>query len=169
MRMSFIATVITASLAAISIASAGDLPHPDGPVVLTVSGSISNTNGDGAARFDMGTLEAMAGRSATMETPWTEGATRFDGPFLREILAAVGAKGGTLRFVALNDYASDIPSADATDLDTILATHMNGKPMSVREKGPLFLIYPFDQSADLYNEKYFSRSVWQVKEIKVIE
>lgn len=169
MRISFLSSAIAASLAIIDVSAAAELPSPDGPVVLTVSGDIANTNGDGVAKFDMATLEAMGGRSATMETPWTATATQFSGPLLRNVLNAVGAKGATIRLVALNDYASDIPIGDATDLETMLATRLNGKPMSVRDKGPLFLIYPFDLSASLYNEKYFSRSVWQIKEIKVLE
>ena len=44
---------------------------------------------------------------------------------------------------------------------------MDGKPLSVRDKGPLFLIYPFDKNPELYNEKYFSRSVWQIKKIEI--
>ncbi len=46
---------------------------------------------------------------------------------------------------------------------------LNDQPMSVRDKGPLFLVYPFDLNPELYNEKYFSRSVWQIKEIEVID
>ena len=39
--------------------------------------------------------------------------------------------------------------------------------MSIRDKGPLMLVYPFDLDQSLFNEKYFSRSVWQIKEIEV--
>ncbi|ALN75662.1 MULTISPECIES: molybdopterin-dependent oxidoreductase [unclassified Aureimonas] len=169
MRSSFLACMLAATFTLIGAAAAADLPNPSGPVVLTISGTISNTNGDGIARFDLAALEAIGGRSATMETPWTDGPTQFSGPFLRNVLAEVGAKGSKVQLIALNDYAADIPVGDATGLDTILATRMNGKPLSVRDKGPLFLIYPFDQSPDLYNEKYFSRSVWQIKEIRVVE
>lgn len=31
------------------------------------------------------------------------------------------------------------------------------------------MIYPFDKNHELYNEKYFSRSVWQIKEIEVVD
>ncbi len=90
-------------------------------------------------------------------------------PYLRAVLAAAGASGKKLVVKALNDYASDVPFEDAQKLDTILAVRMNGEEMSVREKGPVFLIYPFDKDKSLYNEKYFSRSVWQIKEIEVVE
>lgn len=158
------ACVILASLIAVP---AWALDKPAGEPVLTVTGAVSETNDGGNAVFDMAMLEALAGRTGTMETPWTEGQVEFSGPFLREILKAAGAKGANLKIKALNDYAADVPAEDA-ELDTILATKMNGKPMSVRDKGPLMLVYPFDEDKALYNEKYFGRSVWQIKEIEVL-
>ncbi|MCZ8177450.1 MAG: molybdopterin-dependent oxidoreductase [Rhizobium sp.] len=160
-------SIITALLAsALSATAAFALEAPTGPVVLTVKGNISNTNAGDTAQFDLAMLEKLKGRKGEMETPWTTGKVTFEGPLLREILAAVGATGTSLKVRALNDYAADVPAEDAK-LDTILATKLDGKPMSIRDKGPLMLVYPFDLDAGLYNEKYFSRSVWQIKEIEV--
>jgi hypothetical protein len=39
--------------------------------------------------------------------------------------------------------------------------------MAVREKGPLFIIYPFDSAPELKNARYYSRSAWQLKAIEV--
>lgn len=144
------------------------LDKPTGDVILTVTGGVSETNDGKAATFDAAMLEALAGRDAKMETPWTEGKVEFSGPLLREILKAAGAKGTKLSVKALNDYAAEVPMDDATGLDTMLATKMNGEIMSVRDKGPLMLVYPFDLDKGLYNEKYFGRSVWQIKEIEVL-
>jgi hypothetical protein len=160
-------SIIAALLAsALTATAALALEAPTGPVVLTVKGKISNTNAGDTAQFDMAMLEKLKGRKGEMETPWTEGKVSFEGPLLREVLAAAGATGTSLKVRALNDYAADVPADDAK-LDTILANKLDGKPMSVRDKGPLMLVYPFDLDADLYNEKYFSRSVWQIKEIEV--
>ena len=162
-------SIIAALLAsALSATAALALEAPTGHVILTVMGEISNTNAGDTAQFDMAMLEKLKGRKGEMETPWTEGKVTFEGPLLREILAAVGATGTSLKVRALNDYAADVPAEDAK-LDTILATKIDGKPMSIRDKGPLMLVYPFDLNADLFNEKYFSRSVWQIKEIEVIK
>jgi hypothetical protein len=144
------------------------LEKPTGDVVLTVTGAVTETNDGQTAVFDMDMLNALAGRTGKMETPWTEGEVEFTGPLLREILKAAGARGGKLSVKALNDYAADVPMEDAETLDTILANRIDGKPMSVRDKGPLMLVYPFDQDKGLYNEKYFARSVWQIKEIEVL-
>ncbi|SIQ74493.1 hypothetical protein SAMN05880582_103200 [Rhizobium sp. RU20A] len=144
------------------------LDKPTGEVILTIVGKdLKHPNAPGAAEFDLAMLESLNGRSGTMETPWTEGKTTFSGPLLRAVLEAAGAEGEKLKVRALNDYVAEVPISDADTLDTMLATRMNGEIMSVRNKGPIFLIYPFDLDKSLYNEKYFSRSVWQIKAIEV--
>ena len=46
-------------------------------------------------------------------------------------------------------------------------TDSDGKPMSVRDKGPLFIVFPFDENPALRSELYYGRSAWQVKSITV--
>ena len=150
-----------------SAAAAAPLAAPTGPVVLTVTGAITNTNNGAAAEFDMAMLDALNSRTTVTKTPWYDGAETFKGPLGSALLEAVGAEGTTLKVLALNDYESDIPMSDFTDYPVILATTLGGAPMSVREKGPIFVIYPFDEKPDLNNETYYGRSAWQVKSIEV--
>lgn len=145
------------------------LDKPTGDAVLTVTGHITEKNSADGAQFDLSMLEHLDGRKASMETPWTTGKTEFSGPYLRAVLKAAGASGKKLIVKALNDYSAEVPMEDADKLDTILAVRMNGDEMSIRDKGPVFLVYPFDEDQALYNEKYFSRSVWQIKQIEVVE
>lgn len=152
-----------------SMVSAADLSMPEGPVILTVSGNITNTNGDDVARFDHAMLEKLEQRTTTATTPWFEGAHDFTGPLASAILEAVGAQGQTMRVVALNDYSADLPIQDTRDFPIVFATHFDGQIMSVRDKGPLFLIYPFDEYPELFNEVYFGRSVWQIDGIEVLD
>ncbi|WP_245897722.1 hypothetical protein [Palleronia abyssalis] len=150
-----------------TLVSATELPLPKGPVILKISGDIKHTNIDGAAHFDLPMMEALAGRQTVIETPWYSGTIFFDGPLISAILEAVGAGGDTLRVVALNDYAAEIPRSDVENYPVILATRIDGEVISVRDKGPAFVIYPFDIAPELYNEMIFSRSVWQVGAIEV--
>ncbi|MCM2472650.1 molybdopterin-dependent oxidoreductase [Rhizobium sp. CG5] len=159
--LSFLAIVLLAA------GPAAALEMPKGAVILTISGKVAHPNLDGKAVFDLDMLEALQGRTATMETPWTEGKVQFAGPLLRAVLTAAGVEGQTMTVKALNGYTAEVPVSDAYDMETILATRLAGKPMSVREKGPLMLVYPFDLDASLYNERYFSRSVWQIQSIEV--
>ncbi|APH73512.1 molybdopterin-dependent oxidoreductase [Aquibium oceanicum] len=165
------ALLISCALAMLGATStlAAELGQPKGTVILSVTGAIERTNSGEAAEFDLAMLEEIAGRSASMRTPWTDSVTEFEGPYLDALLEAVGAHGHKLVVKALNDYSAELPLEDARDFETILALRMNGETMSVREKGPLFLIYPFDKNPELYNEKYFSRSVWQIREIEVVD
>jgi hypothetical protein len=166
---SFSACAVATACLLLSVGNAFGLSAPTGDVILTVVGKIGQTNADGRAEFDLAMLENLKGRITRTKTPWMEGQSEFSGPLLREVLAAVGATGKTLKVTALNDFVAYLPDKDALEHDTILATRLDGSIMSVRDKGPLFLIYPFDREPALYNEKYFARSVWQITEIEVRE
>jgi len=145
------------------------LEPPDGPVVLTVSGRVRMPNRQSVAVFDMGMLERLPQASYTTRTPWYAQPRRFTGPLLRDVLAAAGVSGATqLRAIALNDYRVDIPADDVQRYDVMLARLLDDKPMPVRDKGPLFIIYPFDSLAALRNTVYFSRCAWQLRAIEVI-
>jgi hypothetical protein len=113
-------------------------------------------------------LEGMAQRSITTRTPWYEGPRKFTGPLLRDVLQAAGAKGTTIRAVALNDYKVDIPFEDAMKFDVVMARLLDDKPMPVRDKGPLFIIYPFDDKAELRVPQYFARCAWQLRTIEIV-
>lgn len=159
------------ALASVILASpAHALEAPKGDVILTIRGKhLQNPNVADTAQFDRQMLAELEKRTGTMETPWTAGKVEFSGPLLRAVLAAAGAQGKSLKVIALNDYSAEVPFEDATKIDTMLALTMDGKEMSVRDKGPLFLVYPFDLDHKLFNEKYFARSVWQIKTIEVVE
>lgn len=147
--------------------SALALDKPGGRVVLTISGNISVKNQDGAAVFSMAMLEKLPQRKVFTTSPWYPQGAEFTGPLLRDLLAAAGAKGDKIVAVALNDYKTEIPLQDAYSFDVILAHKMNGKSMPVREKGPLFIVYPFDAKPELKTQLYQNRSAWQLSRLTV--
>lgn len=140
---------------------------PTGPAVLTMTGNVAQNNQQGIALFDLAMLEALPQRSFTTSTPWYKEPTKFSGPLLRDVLAAAKASGTTLEALALNDYKTIIPVEDAQRFDVIVAHRINDQPISVRTKGPLFIIYPFDAVPELKASKYYGRSAWQLKSLKV--
>lgn len=146
---------------------AHELPLPSGPVVLTVSGRIASTNVDGKAMFDLAMLDGLEQHTTITETPWHDGTQRFSGVLISSLLKAIGARGSEVTVTALNAYFADIPMTDFSHDPVILASRINGELLSVRDKGPLFVIYPFDGNSELHNEVHFGRSVWQVTSIEV--
>ncbi len=146
---------------------AAGLATPTGKVILTLRGKISVTNSADGARFDLDMLDALPQGRFEGETPWTKGSSVFTGPLGSAVLAAVGASGSNMRVSALNDYSADIPVSDFRDHAVILATRHDGAPMPVRDKGPIWVLYPMDKEPALRTETIYTRSVWQVQTIEV--
>jgi hypothetical protein len=151
---------------------AAALAAPTGRVVLTLSGLAKDGKRDGRADFDMSMLEGLPQRHIQTETPWHTGSRRFSGPLLRDVIGAAGAlpagRARNARMVALNDYRVEIPAEDLERYDLVLALRLDGQPMSVRDKGPLFLMYPFDTQPALRNAVYYSRCIWQLRSIELL-
>ncbi|MCA0243712.1 MAG: hypothetical protein LCI02_22985 [Proteobacteria bacterium] len=143
------------------------LEPPSGGIVLTISGQVRNPNDGAHAQFDMPMLERLPQTSFSTHTPWYSQARQFTGPLLRDVLRAAGAHGSVLRARALNDYRVDIPFEDPQRYDIIIARLLDGAPMPVRDRGPLFVVYPFDAVPELRNAVYYSRSAWQLRTIEV--
>ena len=150
-----------------SVAQAESAPKPRGDVVLTATGAIGAANGGGAVQFDMDALKALPSVSFATTTPWTKGVTTFKGVELKDFLDAIGARGQTLHCVALDDYAIDIPVSDAVSGGPILAYLSDGKPMTARDKGPLWIVYPYDAKAEYRSAVVYSHSVWQLRRTDV--
>lgn len=140
-------------------AAASDKP------VLVVSGAI-----DGAAprAFTRADLQRIGMTGVSTDTPWTRRTTFFEGPLLRRLLDHVGARGDRIEAVALNNYRVEVPIEDARNYDVILAMRADGQDIGIRDRGPLWLIYPWSQHETLQQELYYSRSIWQIREIIVV-
>ncbi len=143
------------------------LAAPKQAVILTVSGNVALRNGEEGALFDAAMIDALPMHSFRTATPWFKEAVTFRGPLLQDVLDAAGATGQALRLLALNDYAVTIPMDDVRKYAPLLARSIDGKQLGVRDKGPLFLIYPFDAQPDTRNDVYYSRSIWQLVRITV--
>jgi hypothetical protein len=142
----------------------GILPANAGNVILTIDGDIA-----GQAPMDMTLedIEALGTATVVTKTPWHEEAVTFEGVSLASLLEKAGAKGKTLSVFALNNYRSEMPVSDIGEHGVILAYKQNGEYMPVSDKGPLFIVYPFDADPALNNEVYYARSAWQVRSITV--
>ena len=143
------------------------LEAPKGKVVLTVSGKLGATNRGDKAVLDMAMLEALPQKTFTTMTPWEKSPVKFSGPLLRDVLAAVKAQGTVLKAVALNDYKITIPFEDTKLFDVVMALRMNDRPIPVRTKGPLFIVYPFDSNPTLQSSTYYERSIWQLGGLEI--
>lgn len=159
--------LLAAGLVAASCLPAWALEVPVRPVVLTVGGAIAERNRGPVAAFDLAMLRALPQVSFTTLTPWDHRPLKFTGPLLRDVLALVKAEGQMLKARAINDYRISIPADDAQRYDVILAHSIDDRPLTVRTKGPLFVVYPFNRHPELQHNTYYERSIWQLKHIEV--
>ncbi|MGP9822337.1 hypothetical protein ACTZWW_20125 [Salinarimonas sp. NSM] len=117
--------------------------------------------------FDLDALEALAPIAIETTTPWTEGVVRFEGARLGA-LAALAPEAGEIaeaRLTALNDYTIAVPAEDWSAWDPVLATRVDGARMRVRDRGPIWLVYPLDSDPALQTQRHHARMIWQVHEI----
>ena len=159
---------IAASLAGLPAGAAAQTAEKNSQAaeepILLVRGAIT---GGQEMHFTREQFEAIGVSALTTRTPWNQDPVEFSGVKLSAFLNHVGAtKARLLRVTALNDYVTTIPVEDVA-YDPILATRRDGQVMTIRQKGPIFIIYPFDQDKSLNNELYFSRCAWQVKSIEI--
>lgn len=143
------------------------LPMPQGPIMLSVSGDIAKTNVGNTASFDMDMLTALPSTSFDTTTLWTDGVKSFKGVALADILGMVGVDSGTVVAMALNDYAVEIPIESIEDTVPIVAYEMDGAPMPSRQKGPLWIVYPYDSDIEYRSEVIYSRSIWQLDRLTI--
>ena len=148
-------------------AQAEPLGHPVAKPILVISGKIANTNVGDTAQFDRDMLEALGLETVETANPWYDGRVRFEGVSIDKLMRLVGAEGTKVTAVALNDYVSSLPMEDFKKFNVILAMKRDGKYMPVRDKGPLFIIYPYDSNPALRTQTYYTRSAWQVAKIVV--
>lgn len=137
---------------------------PEKKVVLDIDGKVKDSK---ALTFSRAELEKLGVTTIRTTTPWHDGVQTFEGVPLAALMKEVGAQGAKAQVVALNKYRTEIPIEDFTRHQPILALKRDGKYMDVRDKGPFFIIYPFDSNPALKSEQYYSRSAWQVRSITI--
>ncbi|NIY83747.1 oxidoreductase [Vibrio hepatarius] len=120
-------------------------------------------------QFTLEQLLPYVDKEVITSTPWTNGDTTFVGISAKEILHLLGVENADLKVTALNNYWSRIPYRDIEKYNPVFAIKKNGQTMSVRDKGPVWLIYPLSEFNEQNNEILHSRMVWQVNRIEIIQ
>ena len=164
-------------------ASAQQAPAGD-PVIVTVSGKIGTPNRppfdafrdafagthdlkfEKAAEFDRTALEKLGMKTVRTQFPSWPAAHSFEGPLLKDVLAAAGVTGGTLYPTAFDGYAAEIPWSDLERYPIILALKMDGRYMDIGGRGPAWVIYPRDDFPELQKEDD-AKWVWALFHIRV--
>ena len=154
-----VVAVLLAVMAAAIGARAEDLATPTGSVVLTVAGKVSLTNRgkfdafddaflnfherqfEAAAAFDYAMLEGLGLNQVMLQAPGWPRPQVFEGPWLRDVLAAAGARGARVTALALDGFAVELSAEDLAAQDWLVAIKRDGVYLGIGERGPAWIVY----------------------------
>lgn len=133
--------------------------------LLLLDGDVNSGTPVGLTDAD---LLALPQKEFETRTQWTNGLRRFSGPLLVDLLHRYSAGPGELQLTATNAYSVTVSRDLVTAQGPIIANRIDGEPFSLREKGPLWLVYNYDQGPAFRTEVVFAASVWQLRQITVL-
>lgn len=163
--MRFCLALVLGFLVSVLPALALERPAP-ATVVLTVDGAISVSNSPGGAEFDREMLRRIGWREVKTHSPFLEGEQTFAGLPVSDFLAFLGVEDGAWDALALDGYSVTIPVAELRAQDALLAMEHDGEPMRVRNRGPIWLIYPMTEQEAAAGDGE-GRMIWQLRAITV--
>lgn len=144
------------------------LDEPEGDVLLTIDGNITLSNAvvseKPVAQFDLDLLKSLGVTSFATKSFWTEESHTYSGVRLNTLLKAVGVdhKNTTIRATAANGYWYDLQDLELDEYPIIVAYERDSKLLTLRERGPLWIFFPWDLYPELESEKNKASSVWQL-------
>lgn len=102
-------------------------------------------------------------------TVWTESVDRYAGVLLIDLLRHLGFDPavGTVSVYAIDGYSAVINSNIISEQAPLLAFLRNDIPMSIRNQGPIWLIFPYDSDQKYRTETIYAMSVWQIRSLRV--
>lgn len=133
-------------------------------VVLTLN---VDSTGSSQVTFTQKQLEQLPHSTTKTITHWTKGEQTFDGVLLSDILRKFIPQLSSIKAFALNDYSVDIPVSDLKKYPVLLAYKRNGAYMGIRDKGPLWIVYPLSDHPELNLPHINNRWIWQLNRIDI--
>lgn len=151
------------------------------PTVLTVSGLIGAGNRaaldpaldqmmakqkikfDKAQAFDFAALAALPAVTIKPTLEYDSKPHTLKGPLLADVLKASGVKVNdktTVFLRAVDGYAAHVTAAEIAKYRFIVATHMDGQPLSLGGLGPLWAVYDADRFPEMAAKPLPARFAW---------
>jgi len=123
--------------------------------------------------WSLGKVDALSQQRTTTHSPFFPGTKTFSGPLLADLLAAALSaepkESTPIKLIALNNYSIQTTFGKLKHADAIVATRKNDLPMSIKDRGPFWIIFPLTKRPDLENEDFYRLMIWQLSDIVIGE
>lgn len=172
--LSTAATSIIAGLGASAHAASAKLTthtilQPSGPAILTIAGAIERSNRgptdpvidqmmhkqnvqfERAFAFDLAALQQLPAVTINPTLEYDSKPHQLRGPRLAAVLDMLGADKAAetqIVFHSVDGYMPQLSFSQLRQYGYILATHIDGQPLSIGGFGPIFAIYDADRIAE---------------------
>ncbi|SEK97159.1 hypothetical protein SAMN05443999_10338 [Roseovarius azorensis] len=158
---------LAAALAALARPSMAATADDAFCVIMTITYDMPRNDQTGAITLTEDQIRDLPRLTFNTTTIWTSGVQKFTGVPLRALLDHYGLEGREIVLSAANDYRITIPMSEIRTDAPMIAYERNDRPMSLRDYGPLWLVYNYDGDAANRTQTVFSRSIWQLDHITV--
>lgn len=98
---------------------------------------------------------------------WSAEAETFSGPLLEDVIKIACGDATKINLKALNDYSVDVDFTVAKSFRPIVAHSINGSRLSVRDKGPLWIMVPSDD-LKVVSKEMDGMLIWQLSDITIL-
>lgn len=160
------ATPYTTVLVKPAVLQAGEtLPLPAKPI-LTLKGKIATTNAGKALKLDEGSLDRIGVMKVRVFEPALKKQMSFQGVWLADVLKVAGLEKSatSVHFTALDDYQTDLTTAEIAEGGIFLATKSgDGSPISIENGGPTRIIFMDGVKAG----RSVNAWIWSLKTLEV--
>lgn len=96
-----------------------------------------------------------------------ETVSQVRGARIDAVLDRFGIDGENLRVTGADKYSAELPVEELRRYPVLLAYEIDGKRLTLRSKGPVWVVYPFNDYPEIADQLREARSVWQVTTIEV--
>lgn len=140
------------------------------PVILSVYGDIRiNDRHYDQMDFTLSELQAFTQSNITTAHPWSTEPQSYLGVDMNALFGSLFSNRRvlSLQLEALNDFSVAVDWSQVAPFSPILAWQENGKIMTRRNKGPLWLMLPFDRASKVQQANFLHLMAWQLRAIRV--
>jgi len=138
------------------------------PAIAQAAPELVVRSGSKILVLDREELETFPQTTVTTASPYYDGLMAFSGPTLKRVIETFGLSDQTrITFRALNDYQVSGTLEEVLELDAIVATRMEGKTMSIRNRGPFWIMLPLSERPELDHGDYHRFMIWQLDQIEL--
>lgn len=131
--------------------------------------AVKNSGCNKSTELNDKALLALPQKQFVTHHSWSENAESFSGPLLEDVLDTTCGNTEKIKLTALNDYAIDMDFSQIKKYQPIVALSVNGKRLSIREKGPLWIMLPLDDHKDIAEKSMDGMMIWQLSNIKILK